>query len=585
MFGVPFYVPDFAVKIAGLTLAADVRQAVRSLTYESSSETADMFTLQLNNADLRLTDSPLFDVGKTVEIHMGYAGALEPMMLGEITAVSPVFPESGAPTITITGYDKSHRMRNNRPPHRTFTYVNDSLVAAQIAGENLLIPIVDPAPTMSESIAQTESDWALLRELADRNGFQLFVRWDKLYFRFPRPQVEKIVLEWGNTLSSFNPRLSTSGQTGIEVIRSYDYQLAQTIVAVLPVMALGGDLDTIIERLGSGIVDQLAGLGRHVIRRKKVSNFLEAGAVARAVLQQLLDGLFEASGACIGLPKLRAGDLIEIRGVGQRFGGNYTLSKVTHTIDDGGYRTSFEATQRYTSSLAQTLRHRIAETPSPNQQAPIRGVMVGKVVQNIDPLGLGRVQVTFPDLSDDHPSGWARIATLSAGGDESGSWGSYFLPDRDDEVLVAFEGGDLNHPVVIGALWNGQQRPPETNTGLNERRLLRTKSGMEIRFDELPQQERLVIRDKAGATIELSSAPDGRGITIRNTAEAVIRLDATQNEVTIAHASGSTITLAADGSVSIVAAKDLAFKTDTGNLTLEATGTVTIKGTRIDLNP
>ena len=63
-----YYVPDFAVKISGLTLAADVTSAVTELTYDNNLETADMFSLHLNNADLRFTDSALFDVGKTVEI-------------------------------------------------------------------------------------------------------------------------------------------------------------------------------------------------------------------------------------------------------------------------------------------------------------------------------------------------------------------------------------------------------------------------------------------------------------------------------------------------------------------------------------
>src|SRR5262249_31108003 len=88
-----FYAPAFDVKVEGLTLAANVSKAVIELEYDNNIDTADMFTLKLNNADLSLTDSALFDVGKTVEIHLGYANDLYPMMLGEITAVNPVFPQ------------------------------------------------------------------------------------------------------------------------------------------------------------------------------------------------------------------------------------------------------------------------------------------------------------------------------------------------------------------------------------------------------------------------------------------------------------------------------------------------------------
>ena len=87
-----YYAPDFEVRIQGLTMEADVKQAVISLTYDNNLEQADMFQVVLNNADLRLTDSPLFSAGKDVEIHMGYVGNLKPMMLGEIVAVESSFP-------------------------------------------------------------------------------------------------------------------------------------------------------------------------------------------------------------------------------------------------------------------------------------------------------------------------------------------------------------------------------------------------------------------------------------------------------------------------------------------------------------
>ncbi|NTU80289.1 MAG: hypothetical protein HGA45_13090 [Chloroflexales bacterium] len=494
-----YYAPDFVVKVEGLTLEADVSRAVIDLSYESSLDAAEMFRIQLNNADLRLGDSALFEVGKRVEVYMGYAGDLHPMILGEITAVSPTFPQSGAPTLTITGYDRSHRMRHNSPDRFTFKYVNDSLVATQIALENQLIPVVDPAPTPRESIQQCGSDWALLSELAERNFFQVFVRWDRLYFRFPRPQTELVTLEWGRNLASFSPRLSTAGMAGLQVLRDYDYKLAQTIIAVLPAVAVGGDLGDLFERLGSDVVDHLASLGRKVIRNQPVGSFVDAAAVAQALLRQLLEGLYEGSGSCIGLPMLRAGDQVEIAGVGRRFSGRYTLHKVTHAINSGGYQTHFEVSQKSNLSLLGSLRTKIAEAPAPKRQEYQRGVTVGIVRNNLDPEGLGRVQVSFPHISDSNLSPWVRIAVPMAGG----SSGTYFLPDLNDEVLVAFEQGDINRPVIIGGLWNGTARPPEQNTGLNARKVIRTASGMQVVFDETPGGEKLTLTNRIGSSITL----------------------------------------------------------------------------------
>src|SRR4051812_16429617 len=93
------YAPRFDVRISGLTLSSDVTASVISLTYDNNLDLADMFKLVLRNDDNQFTDSALFDLGKTVEIYMGYGNELEAMMLGEIHCVEPSFPESGPPTM------------------------------------------------------------------------------------------------------------------------------------------------------------------------------------------------------------------------------------------------------------------------------------------------------------------------------------------------------------------------------------------------------------------------------------------------------------------------------------------------------
>src|ERR1700750_1699162 len=90
--------------------------------------------------------------------------------------------------------------------------------------------------------------------------------------------------------------------------------------------------------------------------------------------------------------------------------------------------------------------------------APTRlhGVVIGIVTNNQDPDGMHRVKVRFPWLNLDDESHWARVATPMAGDKR----GAYFLPEPDDEVLVAFEHGSLEHPYVIGSLWNGKDKAP-----------------------------------------------------------------------------------------------------------------------------
>src|SRR5262249_15226170 len=113
----------------------------------------------------------------------------------------------------------------------------------------------------------------------------------------------------------------------------------------------------------------------------------------------------------------------------------------------------------------------------------IYGVVSAIVTNNQDPDKRGRVRVRFPWLAakDEGESWWARIAVPMAGKEQ----GTFFLPEVEQEVLVAFEQGDVRFPFVVGALWNADAVPPEDNAdGNNDKRAIVSRSGALIRFDD-----------------------------------------------------------------------------------------------------
>jgi len=163
----------------------------------------------------------------------------------------------------------------------------------------------------------------------------------------------------------------------------------------------------------------------------------------------------------------------------------------------------------------------------------VLGVVAGIVTDNQDPDGLGRVKVKFPWLSDNNETDWARISTLMAGGER----GSFFLPEVEDEVLVAFEHGNINRPYVIGALWNAVDKPPETNSdGKNNIRKIRSRSGHEIIFDDNKSdgQEKVEIHTKAGHKIVLDDSVGQEKIEIVDkTGSNSIVIDSVKNSIAI----------------------------------------------------
>lgn len=196
----------------------------------------------------------------------------------------------------------------------------------------------------------------------------------------------------------------------------------------------------------------------------------------------------------------------------------------------------------------------------------ILGVVSGIVTNNQDPDELGRVKVKIPRISGEDESNWARVVSFMAGLDR----GAFFLPEVEDEVLVAFEYGDINMPYVIGALWNGVDTPPETNSdGENNIRVIKSRSGHVIRLD-----------DKEG---------EGKIEIIDSSEKNLVSINTKENKITISSDQDIDI-LAPNGKV-LIDANEFEIKSASdskiesgGNLDMEASGDMNAKGTTINLN-
>jgi uncharacterized protein involved in type VI secretion and phage assembly len=198
--------------------------------------------------------------------------------------------------------------------------------------------------------------------------------------------------------------------------------------------------------------------------------------------------------------------------------------------------------------LAQLAARLFAEAP----EERIHGVALAVVIDNIDPLGEGRVQLRLPWLPGFEP--WARVAVPVAGS-QRGFW---LIPQTNDEVLVAFDGGDVNSPYVIGSLWNGTDKPPASSS--------------------IDAVNKTILHTPAGHVIELD---DQQGtVKITTTGKQKITLGPDKIEL---EASSSKAKLEGSGSITLETSNELTLKATTIKLqgtsvSVEANADLSLKG-------
>jgi phage baseplate assembly protein gpV len=209
------------------------------------------------------------------------------------------------------------------------------------------------------------------------------------------------------------------------------------------------------------------------------------------------------------------------------------------------------------------------------------GVTTGRVINPLDPLMLGRVQVQLPFIDALDLSPWARVVTPMAGQ----MAGNYFIPNVGDEVLVAFEHGDVNAPYVIGCLWTAIAPPPMPSP-LPQVRAIRTLTGNQIVFTEAPPSVTIQTAPTPPVAMPAPPAPTGPYQTISmNPAGVQV---ATPTMVSIMVGTTSVIVTPAAVNVQVgaatlaITAGAIAMQAPT--ITLAATGKLSLMGSLVTIN-
>ncbi len=376
-----FYAPQFQIRINRVGLPNDVLRDVVQLTYKDNINEIDSFELSVNNWDAgrrdfkyvgadepQLLDSnnpasradSLFEpCNKEVEVRMGYLDELQLMLKGNFTTMEPSFPSAGGPTLTVRGLNVLHELR--RKQYTTaWTSKTDSQVAKDIASrkdkqtgrKRFPIPIeIDQNAAAAEPVLeyvsqQNQYDVDFLFQRARQRGYVIFIQETdprSLYFgpstgNIPGLRDVTFELRYPGSLLEFKPTLTTANPVKSVTVRGWNRKTKQPITETVTLddqkLNRNKDLYEMLKKCDPR---------EEIVVNEPVFTPTQARNRAVALLTERQKQMVKCTGTTIGLPDLRAGKKVRIKGVGPTFSGTYFITETTHTIGASGYTTNFSA--------------------------------------------------------------------------------------------------------------------------------------------------------------------------------------------------------------------------------------------------
>ena len=561
------------VQVDGTRLEQAIMDELYLVEVDDDLQLPDMAVLCLHDRDARLSSGDTFPLGG--ELQIGVADdegrGDNTLFIGLITNLEPSFKPGTLVELTVRAYDRSMRLHRGVRT-RTFANMTDSDIASQIAQEAGLQAEVEATSTSHEHVFQDAvSDIAFLRDRARALGYVVYVRDETLHFKPADAAPERTVeLEFGRELRSFRPILAMSDQVNEVEVRGWDVSAKQEVIG----RASSSDVEPEIglDQMGMEIAQSALGGAQRLLPLLRVSNQSEADARAQTALDEMVSGFVSGHGVAEGTPELTAGVMVDLSALGTRYDGRYRVSSARHVWST---RTDYISEFRIHGRRGGTLADLLGSAP---RREPHASAAIGIVTNCDDPQAMGRVRVRFPALNGELETAWARLATPGGGADR----GIQLVPEVNDEVLVLFEEGDINRPVVVGGLWNGTDAPPLSGAISNGEVVQRawvSRTGHKLTISDASGDAWVSLETAGGHQVKLDD--DGNQVQIAATGGTTITIDDTTGDITIDSQGKVTINAAQD--MSLESQMNVEIKAG-GNLNVEGSGMVTIRGSRIDLN-
>jgi len=377
--------PDARIVADGQPLPAALRAAVSRISVTQGIEGVDRLELTVSDETVRWLDHPQIALDRELRVELGYApDPLKQVFVGDVVGLTPSFPSEGAPTLKIVAHDRRERLQRGTKT-RWFAVaipcigaypIPDPVIAGAVSAEHQLTLSSDPVSlTIAAALGAVEygvgvgtgegeyelirkqrnqSDLDFLTTIARENGWLMTVdhtgaRGGSIlrFTSFFAHLVPDLTFRYGESLIDFSPRLSKVG----EVLRvTARFWIPQIKVEMTVTAGWNWDRQALEVSASSGFgLSGVAGGGGSDpdsdVSTTLLGEEVSAKTASRAMLGRLIDKLNQrltGSASVVGDTRLRPGGVVQIDGVGELFGGLYRVTSVSHTLDGGGFRTSFD---------------------------------------------------------------------------------------------------------------------------------------------------------------------------------------------------------------------------------------------------
>ncbi|MBD78260.1 MAG: hypothetical protein CL840_05005 [Crocinitomicaceae bacterium] len=569
---------SYAISSGGTPIPGSYEVMSMSITQQVGVIGSAEITFRDGSAEsqsFEISDSDVFKPGAEIEIKLGYKSDNDPIFKGVVTKQSIRVDSGSVSSLQITLKDKAAELTKGKKS-TIYSKMTDSAIMEKIINDAGFTPKVTATSFENPQLPRVNStDWDFINTRAGLYGMQVSTNVDEVIIAKPNPTDEpELQVQFGYDMIDFDTEVDGSDQyEGVECSAwSSDDQDMIKGTAEDPTLSSMGNIP-------ESDLEEVLSAGKMELTTSAGLTEDELKIWASGIYERLSLSRFKGNVTFNGTAKAKVNSTIKLLGLSDRFNGNSFITGITHSIDGGKWITKANIGIEPTSFAEKNA----SSSPSSSGIIPsVAGLQIGVVTKvDSDPDKKFRIQVSVPAWGKDSDPVWARISTFYAGN----GIGAFFMPEVNDEVILAFVNDDPTDIVIMGCLYSSKSFPPPVPQ-IDEKNTIKTlvtQSKLQLKFDD--DKKIITVLTPGENTMVISD--EDKNITVQTSGGNKMVLSDNDKGITLTDQNGNQIQMN-DSGIVVESKSDLTLKAAQGvkiqGATIEATGDQSVKATGGTLN-